>query len=256
MRIIVSATTRHPYMSDKQPSDDLIWGRRPVLEALRAERPLRRLLVAQGAHGPVIDEIFARARQARIPYDLRDKAQLDRLAGPYHQSVVAYAAAASYADFDRVLAHLPALALLLFLDQIQDPHNLGAIIRSAHALNAQGVVVPSRTAAGLSAVALKAAAGAAQHVPVCRVDNLQKALQKAADQGLFIAGLDAQGAQPLPAADFAQPCALVIGSEGKGLRRMVQKHCDALLHIPTSGSLNASVAAGIALYEVLRQRQP
>ena len=247
-------------MSDKQTADDTIWGRHPVLEALRAERPLRRLLVAKGAHGPVIDEIFARARQARIPYDLRDKAQLDRLAGPRHQGVVAYAAAAPYADFDHVLAHLPTPALLLFLDQVQDPHNLGAIIRSAHALGAQGVVVPTRAAAGLSPGALKAAAGAAQHLPVCRVDNLQKALQEAAACGLFIAGLDARGERPLTAADLAQPCALVIGSEGKGLRRMVQKRCDALLHIPMQreaiGSLNASVAAGIALYEALRQRQP
>ena len=247
-------------MSDKQTPDDLIWGRHPVLEALRAERPLRRLLIAKGAHGPVIDEIFTLARQAHIPYDLRDKAQLDRLAGPRHQSVVAYAAAATYADFDHVLAHLPTQALLVFLDQVQDPHNLGAIIRSAHALGAQGVVVPARSAAGLSPAALKAAAGAAQHLPVCRVDNLQKALQKAANCGLFIAGLDAQGEQPLTTADFTQPCALVIGSEGKGLRRMVQKRCDALLHIPMQreaiGSLNASVAAGIALYEVRRQRQP
>ena len=247
-------------MSDKQTPDDLIWGRHPVLEALRAERPLRRLLIAKGAHGPVIDEIFARARQAHIHYDLRDKAQLDRLAGPRHQSVVAYAAAATYADFDHVLAHLSAPALLIFLDQVQDPHNLGAIIRSAHALGAQSVVVPSREAAGLSPAALKAAAGATQHLPVCRVDNLQKALQKAAACGLFIAGLDAQGQQPLTDADFTQPCALVIGSEGKGLRRMVQKRCDALLHIHMQreaiGSLNASVAAGIALYEVFRQRHP
>ena len=247
-------------MPDKQTPDDLIWGRHPVLEALRAERPLRRLLIAKGAHGPVIDEIFTLARQAHIPYDLRDKAQLDRLAGPRHQSVVAYAAAATYADFNHILAHLSAPALLLFLDQVQDPHNLGAIIRSAHALGAQGVVVPARGAAGLSPAALKAAAGAAQHLPVCRVDNLQKALQKAAACGLFIAGLDAQGPQTLTNADFAQPCALVIGSEGKGLRRMVQKRCDALLHIPMQreaiGSLNASVAAGIALYEVFRQRQP
>ena len=247
-------------MPDKQTPDDLIWGRHPVLEALRAECPLRRLLIAKGAHGPVIDEIFTRARQAHIPYDLRDKAQLDRLAGPRHQSVVAYAAAATYADFDHVLAHLPTQALLIFLDQVQDPHNLGAIIRSAHALGAHGVVVPARSAAGLSPAALKAAAGATQHLPVCRVDNLQKALQKAAACGLFIAGLDAQGEQPLTDADFTQPCALVIGSEGKGLRRMVQKRCDALLHIPMQreaiGSLNASVAAGIALYEVLGQRQP
>ena len=184
-------------MSDKQTPDDLIWGRHPVLEALRAERPLRRLLIAKGAHGPVIDEIFTLARQAHIPYDLRDKTQLDRLAGPRHQSVVAYAAAATYADFDHVLAHLSTPALLVFLDQVQDPHNLGAIIRSAHALGAQGVVVPSREAAGLSPAVLKAAAGAAQHLPVCRVDNLQKALQKAAACGLFIAGLDAQGPNSL-----------------------------------------------------------
>ena len=120
--------------------------------------------------------------------------------------------------------------------------------------------MPAREAAGLSPAVLKAAAGATQHLPVCRVDNLQKALQKAAACGLFIAGLDAQGEQPLTTADLAQPCALVIGSEGKGLRRMVQKRCDALLHIPMQreaiGSLNASVAAGIALYEVFRQRQP
>ncbi len=247
-------------MPAKQTPDDLLWGRHPVLEALRAERPLRRLLIAKGARGPVIDEIFVRARQAHIPYDLRDKAQLDRLAGPRHQSVVAYAAAATYADFDPVLAHLSAPALLLFLDQVQDPYNLGAIIRSAHALGAQGVVVPARAAAGLSPAALKAAAGAAQHLPVCRVDNLQKALQKAAACGLFIAGLDTGGEQSLTDADFTQPCALVIGSEGQGLRRMVQKRCDALLHIPMPGeaigSLNASVAAGIALYEVFRQRQP
>ena len=247
-------------MPDKEQPDDLIWGRHPVLEAQCANRPLRRLLVAKGAHGPIIDEIFDLARQARIPYDLRDKTQLDRLAGPHHQSVVAYQAAATYADFDQLLASLPESgALLVFLDQIQDPHNLGAIIRTAHALGAQGIVVPEREAAGLSPAVLKASAGAAHHLPVCRVANLQKALQKTADRGLFIAGLDAEGDRPFTEVDFAQPCALVIGSEGKGLRRMVQKRCDALLQIPMAaesvGSFNASVAAGIVLYEVFRQRQ-
>ena len=160
-------------MPDQETADDLIWGRHPVLEALRAKRPLRRLLVAKGARGPVIDEIFDLARQARIPYDLRDKAQLDRLAGPRHQSVVAYQAAATYADFDTLLADLPSQsAFLVFLDQVQDPHNLGAIIRSAHAVGAQGLVVPERESAGLSPAALKASAGAALHLPVCRVANL------------------------------------------------------------------------------------
>ena len=247
-------------MPDQETADDLIWGRHPVLEALRAKRPLRRLLVAKGARGPVIDEIFDLARQARIPYDLRDKAQLDRLAGPRHQSVVAYQAAATYADFDTLLAALPSQsAFLVFLDQVQDPHNLGAIIRSAHALGAQGLVVPERESAGLSPAALKASAGAALHLPVCRVANLQKALQKATAHGLFIAGLDAEGETAFTAVDFTQPCALVIGNEGKGLRRMVKQRCDTLLQIPMAadsvGSFNASVAAGIVLYEVFRQRQ-
>ena len=247
-------------MPDQETADDLIWGRHPVLEALRAKRPLRRLLVAKGARGPVIDEIFDLARQARIPYDLRDKAQLDRLAGPRHQSVVAYQAAATYADFDTLLADLPSQStFLVFLDQVQDPHNLGAIIRSAHALGAQGLVVPERESAGLSPAALKASAGAALHLPVCRVANLQKALQKATAHGLFIAGLDAEGETAFTAVDFTQPCALVIGNEGKGLRRMVKQRCDTLLQIPMAGdsvgSFNASVAAGIVLYEVFRQRQ-
>ena len=247
-------------MPDQETADDLIWGRHPVLEALRAKRPLRRLLVAKGARGPVIDEIFDLARQARIPYDLRDKAQLDRLAGPRHQSVVAYQAAATYADFDTLLADLPSQStFLVFLDQVQDPHNLGAIIRSAHALGAQGLVVPERESAGLSPAALKASAGAALHLPVCRVANLQKALQEATAHGLFIAGLDAEGETAFTAVDFTQPCALVIGNEGKGLRRMVKQRCDTLLQIPMAGdsvgSFNASVAAGIVLYEVFRQRQ-
>jgi 23S rRNA (guanosine2251-2'-O)-methyltransferase len=159
-----------------------------------------------------------------------------------------------------LLTDLPeSRALLVFLDQIQDPHNLGAIIRSAHALGAQGLVVPERESAGLSPAALKASAGAALHLPVCRVANLQKALQKAADTGLFIAGLAADGNHAFTEIDFAQSCALVIGSEGKGLRRMVQKRCDVLVQIPMVadgvGSFNASVAAGIVLYEVYRQRQ-
>jgi len=241
-------------------ADDLIWGRHPVLEALRAKRPLRRLLVAKGARGPAIDEIFDLARQARIPYDLRDKSQLDRLAGPRHQSVVAYRAAATYVDYNQLLTDLPeSHALLVFLDQIQDPHNLGAIIRSAHALGAQGLVVPERESAGLSPAALKASAGAALHLPVCRVANLQKALQKAASLGLFITGLTANGDRAFTEIDFAKSCALVIGSESKGLRRMVEKRCDALVQIPMVadrvGSFNASVAAGIVLYEVYRQRQ-
>lgn len=239
---------------------DMIWGRRPVLEALRAGRTVQRLLVAKGAHGEVIDEIFELARKAQIAYDLRDRVALDRLAGAQHQGVVAYMTARSYADFDEMLAGLDAeRAFVVFLDQIQDPHNLGAIMRSAHAAGADAVVVPRRGACGLTATAVKAAAGAAEYLPVCQVDNIQKALQQAHAVGLWIVGLAAEGDTDFTDVDYRRACALVVGSEGKGLRRLVAERCDFLVRIPMAreevGSFNASVAAGITLYEVFRQRR-
>ncbi|MGB1719891.1 MAG: 23S rRNA (guanosine(2251)-2'-O)-methyltransferase RlmB, partial [Candidatus Latescibacterota bacterium] len=148
---------------------------------------------------------------------------------------------------------------LVFLDQIQDPHNLGAIVRSAHAVGADAIVLPRRGACGLTAAAVKAAAGAAEHVPICQVDNIQKALQKVRALGVWTIGLDAQGDTDFTSVDYGRACALVVGSEGRGLRRMVGERCDFLVSIPMArsevGSLNASVAAGIVLYEVHRQRR-
>ncbi len=238
---------------------DIIWGRHPVLEALRSDRSVQRLLLADGGRGEVVDEIFSLARQANVPYDVRDREFLDRIAGPRHQGVIAYMAARAYADFEQVLARLdPVHGFIVFLDQIQDPHNLGAIVRSAHAVGADAVVLPRRGACGLTATAVKAAAGAAEHVPICQVDNVQKALQKVREFGVWTVGLDAAGDTDIAQVDYRRACALVIGSEGRGLRRMVSERCDFLVSIPMArsevGSLNASVAAGIALYEVYRQR--
>ncbi len=245
-------------MDDKER--DIIWGRHPVLEALRSSSPVQRLLLAEGGRGDVVDEIFELARQSKIPYDVRDRAFLDRIAGARHQGVIAYMAARSYADFDVLLEQFDRQrGFLVFLDQIQDPHNLGAIVRSAHAVGADAVVLPRRGACGLTATAVKAAAGAAEHVPICRVDNVQKALQKVRDMGVWTVGLDAQGNTDFTDVDYGTACALVVGSEGRGLRRMVAERCDFLVSIPMArsevGSLNASVAAGIVLYEVHRQRR-
>lgn len=245
-------------MEDQE--QDIIWGRHPVLEALRSERSIQRLLLADGGRGEVVDEIFELARQRKIPYDVRERSALDRIAGAHHQGVVAYMAARAYADYEAVLGALdPQRAFLLFLDQIQDPHNLGAIIRSAHAAGADAVVLPKRGACGLTATVVKVAAGAVEHLPVCQVDNMQKALQKARSAGLWVAGLDAAGDTAIDSVDYKRACALVVGSEGKGLRRMVAERCDFLVSIPMAraevGSFNASVAAGIACYEVFRQRR-
>ncbi len=246
-------------MSKANHNQQVIFGRHPVLEALKAGQSFQRLQIARGTRGAIIDEIFAQARQARIPYDVVERDLLDRAVGARHQGVVAHVAAQSYVDFDQILAAVdPQKAFLVFLDSIQDPHNLGAIIRSAHAVRADAVVIPQRGAAGLSGTAIKAAAGACAFVPVCRVKNLQRALLRARDAGLWIAGLTVEGTHAFTQLDFRGPCALVVGGESRGLRRLVRQVCDFEVGIPMGrsevGSFNASVAAGLVLYEVFRQR--
>lgn len=248
---------------------DIVSGRRPVVEALRAGRACEQLLIAKGSRGATVDEIYSLARQARITFRLEDKVRLDRLAGPQHQGVVAVLSAREYTDYSLLLHRLrpdaagqnrtPQPAFLVFLDSIQDPHNLGAIVRSAHATGADGVVVQQRHAVGLTPAAVKASAGAIEHVPVCRVPNLQKALLQARQAGIWIMGLEAEGSVAFTDVDWCVPSGLVIGGEEKGLRRLVRDACDQLVQIPMArpevGSFNASVAAGLVLYEVFRRRR-
>lgn len=256
--------TGHPSypVSPSPASHEVIFGRQPVLAALTTGRALRRVIIARGAHGPAIDEIFERAREGRVLYDLRDRQEVDRAAGPgrVHQGVVALLAARAYVDYAELLQGLDAQrAFLVFLDGIQDPHNLGAIIRSAHAVGANGLVFPARGAAGLTSAAVKASAGAADFLPVCQVGNLSRALGQARDAGLWITGLVPEAGRDFTEGDFTGPVALVVGSEGKGMRRLVRAACDVEVCIPMAraeiGSLNASVAAALALYEVFRQRR-
>lgn len=237
-----------------------MYGRRPVLAVLEEGRSVRRLLLARGGHGDVVDDIVRRAREAGIPFDLLDRAALDRTAGGgNHQGAIALLAARDYADYEQVIAAAGPAAFLLFLDNIQDPHNLGAILRTAHALGVDAAILPRRGGVGLTATVAKASAGAVDRIPVCRVGNLRRAIDQARDAGLWITGLDPEGDRSFGDLDFTGPGGLVVGAEGHGLRRLVREGCDFVARIPmgriSAGSLNASVAAGIVLFEVHRQRE-
>jgi 23S rRNA (guanosine2251-2'-O)-methyltransferase len=235
-------------------------GIHPVTEALRAKRPLERILVAQGAGGPRIQALIDLAREAGVPVRFEPRASLDRLAGTAsHQGVMALGAAKKYADLESVAASPSTAAgdLLVVLDGVEDPHNLGAIIRTAHAAGATGVVIPERRAASLTDVVAKAAAGALEHLPVVRVTNINRTLEELKEQGYWIYGLDERGAEDYDRVEYTEPTALVLGAEGKGLHEQVGRHCDVLVRIPMAGkisSLNVSVAAGIVLFEWKRRR--
>jgi len=247
-------------VSEASTQEDIVYGRRPVLAVLEEGRSVRRLLLARGGHGDVVDDIVRRAREAGIPFDLLDRAALDRTAGGgNHQGAIALLAARDYADYEQVIAAAGPAAFLLFLDNIQDPHNLGAILRTAHALGVDAAILPRRGGVGLTATVAKASAGAVDRIPVCRVGNLRRAIDQARDAGLWITGLDPEGDRSFGDLDFTGPGGLVVGAEGHGLRRLVREGCDFVARIPmgriSAGSLNASVAAGIVLFEVHRQRE-
>jgi 23S rRNA (guanosine2251-2'-O)-methyltransferase len=229
-------------------------GIHPVAEALRAGTPLDRILVAQGAGGPRLQEIIDLARMGHVPLRFEPRAALERLAGsPAHQGVVALGAARKYADLDSVVES----ELLVVLDGVEDPHNLGAIVRTAHAAGAGAVIIPERRAASVTDVVAKAAAGALEHLPVVRVTNVNRALEDLKERGFWIYGLDERGTQAHDQTHYAPRSVLVLGGEGKGLHEQVRKHCDVILRIPMAGkisSLNVSVAAGVVMFEWRRRR--
>ncbi len=250
-------------MAFEKDREDLIEGRNAVLEALRAGRSIDKLYLAKGETDKTLAHIAARARAAGVVVVEADRRKLDALsASPTkaHQGVVAVAAVKDYcslADILRVAEERGESPFVLVCDEISDPHNLGAILRSAECVGAHGVVIPKRRSAGVTGIVDKTSAGAAEHVPVARVPNLPAALRELQERGLWIYGTAADGPADLWHTDFTGPLALVIGSEGEGMGRLVREHCDFLVRIPLRGkldSLNASAAAGILMYEVLRQR--
>ncbi len=238
-------------------------GLHPVRELLRSSQPLQRILVADSrGHSAVLDEIVALAEPLGVPLERIDRAELDRRAeGLVHQGVLAEAPAFPYATLDAVLEGIDAEdpALLVALDGVTDPHNLGSIARTAEAVGAHGLVVPARRAAAVTPTVEKAAAGALAHLPVVQVTNLVRALGQLGEHGVWSLGLDGDAEVELAEHPLAsEPCVLVVGAEGEGLSRLVRERCDALARLPIRGrvgSLNASVAAGVALYELLRHRR-
>lgn len=238
----------------------VIAGIHAVREALRAGRPLERVIVqSQERASGRLREIVELCRRAAIPVRHESREQLDRLAaGAVHQGVLAIAAAAAYADLGEVLGRLTHPGLLVALDGIEDPHNLGAIIRTAHAAGADAILIPERRAAGLTPAAAKAAAGALEYLPVARVTNLNQSLDELKKRRFWITGLDERGNKSYLEIDFRGPTVLLVGAEGHGLHEQTRRRCDFLASIPVAGkiaSLNVSVAAGIVLFEALRQRQ-
>ena len=221
-------------------------------EALRAGRALDRILIARGAGGPRLQEIIDLARERSVSVRFEPREALDRASnGAVHQGVVAFGAAERYAKLDDVLSGAEA-QLLVVLDGVEDPHNLGAIVRTAHAAGASAILIPDRRAAGLTEVVAKAAAGALEHLPVVRIGNVSQTLETLKKRGFWIYGLDQRGSQLYSETDFAKPTVLVLGGEGQGLHQLIKKHCDVLVRIPMAGaisSLNVSVAAGIVLFE-------
>lgn len=240
--------------------DTLAVGRNAVVELLRGGREVECVYLCDDvpARGQPLSRIAGMAKEAGIPVKRVDTRKLDQLAGGLnHQGVVAAAAAFRYSTVDEIFARAGEEPLfLLIADSIEDPHNLGAIIRTAEAAGAHGIIIPKRGSAGLTPIVGRTSAGAVEHLPVARVTNLVAAIQQLKERGVWIYGADMNGGR-WESTDLTGSIGLVIGSEGFGLSRLVREHCDSILSLPMRGkinSLNASVAAGILLYEAVRQR--
>jgi len=237
-------------------------GRNALTEALRSGRTIDKVFIASGETDKGLQRLAAQAKDAGAVVVPVDRRKLDMMSTTKaHQGVIALAAARAYFTIDDILqeaADRGENALLVICDELTDPHNLGAIIRSAECAGAHGVIIPKRRSVGLTATVAKASAGAVEYMKVARVTNINSAMEELKEKGVWIFGTAAEGSIPMYDADLTGPTAIVIGSEGDGISRLVQKNCDVTVHIPMKGrisSLNASAAASILLYEAVRQRR-
>ena len=236
-------------------------GRNALTEALRAGRTIDKVFIADGDIDKGLQRLAAQAKEAGAVIVPVDRRKLDLMSTTHaHQGVIAQAAAHEYATIDDILEEAAArgqVPLIVLCDELSDPHNLGAILRSAECAGAHGVIIPTRRSVGLSATVAKASAGAVEYMKVARVTNINQAIAELKEKGVWIYGTAAEGSVPMYKADLTGPAAIVIGNEGDGMSPLVRKNCDMLVHIPMSGrisSLNASAAASILLYEAVRQR--
>jgi 23S rRNA (guanosine2251-2'-O)-methyltransferase len=249
---------------------DIISGKNPVLEALKAGRPLNKISLAKNIHNdPAVNEILSLARNRGIPIEFLERAAIDRLAmnapGTFsklsvNQGVVAYTASKDYVTLEELLdipVKMGEPALFCVLDGIEDPMNLGAILRSAGATGVHGIIIRSRREVGLTSIVAKASAGAIEYIPVARVVNISQAIETLKKNNIWVTGIDMDGKTDFEKIDFKVPSAIVVGGEGKGLSLLVRKNCDNVAFIPMKGkiaSFNASVAAALVMYRVFRQR--
>ncbi len=246
-------------------SDELLYGMNPLLEALRAgDRVPTEIVLAEGARDERLRELIELARSRNVIVKRAPRAAIDRAVGnTHHQGVMARVAAARYTDIDDLLSAVAVAVgsekepLVVVLDGVEDPRNLGAILRTSECAGVDGVFVPERRAAGLTDAVAKAAAGAVEYVPVARATNLSRLIEQLKERNVWVVGTVADDSMNYTDWDWTRPSAVVLGGEGAGLHRLVREHCDVLVRIPVLGriqSLNVSVAAGIVLYEALRQR--
>ena len=248
----------------EQPVEEVegqLEGRNALQEALRAGRTIDKVFIAEGDTDKGLQRLAAQAKEAGAVVVPVDRRKLDMMSyTKAHQGVITLAAAHEYATIDDILEEAAARgenALIVICDELTDPHNLGAIMRSAECAGAHGVIIPKRRSVGLTATVAKASAGAVEYMKVARVTNINNAINDLKEKGVWVFGTAAEGSIPMYQADLTGPTAIVIGSEGEGMSRLVQQNCDVTVHIPMKGhitSLNASAAASILLYEAVRQR--
>lgn len=248
-------------MDEKRLQNDVIEGRNAVIEALRAGRAIDKIYIAKGDVDKTLGHIASKGREKGIVVVECDRRKLDFMSQTHaHQGVIALAAVREYCSIDDIFALADERGekpLIIVCDEISDGHNLGAIIRSAECAGAHGIIIPKRRSAGLTAIVDKASAGAAEHMLIARVANLPAAIKELKSRGLWVYGTAADGQNDLWHTDFSGAVALVIGSEGDGMGRLVKENCDFVVSLPMKGqvsSLNASNAAAITMYEILRQR--
>jgi 23S rRNA (guanosine2251-2'-O)-methyltransferase len=252
---------RHREARYTEYSMHYIYGINAVTEALKArQRAFEWVGMAKERHDIRLQRLIEDCRRASVPVRFLLRTELDRMAGTAaHQGVVAVTSAKQYSDLDDVVgAKRGQYSLVVVLDGVEDPHNLGAILRTADAAGADGVVIPERRAAAVTGTVTKASAGASEHLPIAKVTNISRSVEELKERNLWTVGLDERSKQTYDALDYNMDCALVLGSEGKGLHDLVKRKCDFLVSIPMLGkvpSLNVSVAAAVVLYEIVRQRR-
>lgn len=239
---------------------EMIAGKNPVLEALRSTRDINKIWVAEGVKKSSITELLDMAKERKIVVQFAPKQKLDKLSSEHHQGVVASVAAYNYAELDdifKIAEERGEDPFIIILDELEDPHNLGSIMRTADAVGAHGIIIPRRRSVTLTAVVAKASTGAIEYIPTVRVNNLSQTVDELKERGVWIAGTDAKGSQDYRRMDATLPLAVIIGSEGRGMSRILTEKCDFLYNLPMVGhvtSLNASVAASLLMYEVYRKR--